>query len=312
MRTKHEITKIAFALIFAATFWPIITSARMNSENYIIEVDSLNEGGGLSTSTNYMLNDAFGEIATGFSTSTNYQEEPFISSYLFRFFSLVAPTTTSLSGKTISPFDQTATGTISGVEVIDDGTAGWSVTITFTHPTHLASTKLLSGSNNTVTFSGTYNGTYGIIDPPGLYIVEITTGGAVGAAQFKWTAPDGTLTTGSSTASSLILGYGISVNFASTTYVVGDKWSVAVDVFPYTGLLITPDTVAVINGDTGVSAGTAETLTGSGVSSDPKALMIGDSNNSTGTYQQNEDLELNVHANSLSGSFMATATLTVI
>lgn len=225
---------------------------------------------------------------------------------------ITSPATTTLTGKTVSISAQTTTGTISGVEVSDNGTAGWTATITSTHFTRLADYKLLAGSNDTVTFSGTYDGTYGILDSPGTYIVEITTGGAVGTAIFKWTAPNGVVTENITTASTVTLSKGISVNFGAATYAVEDKWSAAADVFPYTSLSVTPGTITVVSGNAGVSAGTAETLTGTGITSDAKTLITGEVGNSTGTYQQDEGLELNIHANSLSGSFTATATLTVL
>lgn len=312
IQAKDRVIEIFLTLILILSFLPIIISARMNSENYLIDTDSINIGGSRSTSTNYVLNDAFGEIAAANSTSTNYQGLLFISSYLSRFFSITAPATSSLVGKTVSVSTQTATGTISGVEITDDGTAGWSATMTFTHFTHLDPHKLLAGVNDTVTFNGTYDGTYGIIDPPGIYVVEITSGGAVGIAQFKWTAPDSTVTENVTTTSTLALAKGISVNFGVATYQVGDKWSASVDVFPYTGLTVAPSTITVISGDSGVTAGSNEVLTGTGITSDSKTLMIGDSNDSTGTYRQDEGLELNVHANSLPGSFTATAVLTVL
>ena len=184
--------------------------------------------------------------------------------------------------------------------------------MTFSHFYYLAPYRLLAGSNNTVTFGGTYDGTYGIIDPPGRYIVEITGGGAVGTAVFKWTDPLGSVTESVTTTSTVVLDKGVSVNFGPTTYVAGDKWSVAVDVFPYTGLTVTPSTVTVVSGETGVTAGSSETITGSGATSDSKTLMVGDSNNSSGTYQLDEGLELNIHANSLSGDFTAAAILTVL
>lgn len=223
-----------------------------------------------------------------------------------------SPASASLTGKTVSISAQDTTGTISGVEVIDDGTAGWTATITSTHFTRLAPYKLLAGNNDTVTFSGDYDGLDGVLDPNGTFIVEITTGGAVATAQFKWTDPADNETTGVATASTVVLSNGISVAFAATTYVAGDKWSAGVDVFPYTGLTVTPGTITVVSGDTGVNAGTSGALAGTGATSDAKTIMTGEAGNSAGTYQQDEGLSLDIHANSLSGSFTATATLTVL
>ncbi len=306
----YTIGKIIWALLI---FLPLVISAQqMTSENYIISADSINAAGNRSTSTSYVLTDAAGEVAIGNSTSTNYTEEVFITSYLFRVFSLTSPSSVSLSPKTVSIASQTATGTISNVEVIDDGTAGWSLTMTSTHLTSSSTVKDLSGSNSTVDFTGTYDGLDGVLDPNGTFIVEITTGGSVGTAVFKWDDPAGNQTTTVTTASSVTLSNGISATFAAATYVIGDKWSAGVDTFPYTGLTITPGSVTVVSGDGGVTAGSAALLTGSGVTSDAKTLMIGDANDSSGTYRQNEDVELVIHANSLPETFRGDATLTII
>lgn len=224
---------------------------------------------------------------------------------------ITSPSTNSLTSKTVSISTQSTTGTISGVEVIDDGSAGWTAIITSAHFTHLASHKVLSGSNDTVTFSGTYDGLDGVLDPNGTFIVEITTGGAVGAAIFKWTDPMGNETTGITTESSVTLSNGITVAFDTATYAVGNKWSVTVDVFPYTGLTVIPSSITVVSGDTGVTAGSAGALAGTGATSDAKTIMTGDVGDSNGTYQQDQSLSLDIHANSLFGSFTATATLTV-
>ena len=226
--------------------------------------------------------------------------------------SITSPGSTSLTGETVSTSSQTTTGTISTVEVIDDGTAGWTATMTSQHFITKATTRKLAGDNSTVDFTGTYDGLDGVLNPNGAFEVEITTGGAVGVAIFKWTDPAGNETAGVTAGSSVVLSNGISVTFAAATYVVGDKWSAAVDVFPYTGLTVTPGTITVVSGNTGVTAGTAGALTGSSVTSDAKTVMTGNASDSTGTYQQDESLELTIHGNSLSGSFTATATLSVI
>ncbi|MCL0073729.1 hypothetical protein M1O50_02410 [Dehalococcoidia bacterium] len=208
-----------------------------------------------------------------------------------------------------------------GVNVRDErGTgAGWSTTITSTHFTHRAPYKLLAGANDTVTFSGTYDGLLGVSDPPATFVVEIELGGAVGTATFKWwTVVNGLAepaTSGVLTASTVALGNGISVNFAAATYAVGDKWSAAVDVFPYTGLTVTPSIIHVESGViTGVAVGAGGTFAGAAAAatSDALSLMIAEVNRGLGSYWQDEHLTLVVHPNSLSGVFTATATLTVL
>ena len=234
---------------------------------------------------------------------------------------ITSPSSATLTGKTVSTVAQTSTGVIGdsnhtnavGVKVADDrpGSPGWTATIQVTHFTTWATTKLLSGSNNTVDFTGTYDGLDGVLDPNGTFKVEITTGGAVGVAVFKWWDPAGNLTSTVTTAASVSLSNGITVTFAAATYVVGDSWSAGVDVFPYTGLTVTPSDIYAESGVlTGVSKGSSEALTGTGATSNAKTLMTATAGNGTGIYWQDEDLSLSIHANSLFGDFTATATLT--
>lgn len=47
----------------------------MSSTNYVMERDSINFGGGLSTSTSYNSESTLGEVGTGLATSTSYSAE---------------------------------------------------------------------------------------------------------------------------------------------------------------------------------------------------------------------------------------------
>ena len=88
---------------------------------------------------------------------------------------ITAPASATLTGKTVSIAAQTSTGVIGdsdhvnlvGVKVSDDGTAGWSAVMTSTHFTTRAAFKKLAGANNTVDFTGTYDGLDGVLDPNG-------------------------------------------------------------------------------------------------------------------------------------------------
>lgn len=64
------ISRILLAVLLVGPL--IMSAAVMQSGSYIIQSDSLNFAGGLSTSTNYVVSDTLGEIGTGFSTSTSY------------------------------------------------------------------------------------------------------------------------------------------------------------------------------------------------------------------------------------------------
>ncbi|MBU2109457.1 hypothetical protein KKB71_00665 [Patescibacteria group bacterium] len=223
--------------------------------------------------------------------------------------------TASFTGKTVSISSQTSPATIANVSVTDarGSGAGWSATMTSTHFTSTSTVKDLAGSNSTVDFTGTYDGLDGVLDPNGTFEVEIVeTGGAVGTAVYQFTDPAGNVNATSTTASSVTLSNGISATFAAATYVIGDKWSAGVDVFPYTGLEVVPGTITAASGSlTGVTAGSTENLAGSGSTSNAKTLMTAATNKGFGDYDQAPALTLTIHANSLAGSFTATATVTV-
>jgi len=61
---------IIFIAVFLCPF--AVYSAVMQSNSYKLQSDSINFGGGLSSSTNYTQESTLGEIATGNSTSTSY------------------------------------------------------------------------------------------------------------------------------------------------------------------------------------------------------------------------------------------------
>lgn len=228
--------------------------------------------------------------------------------------SLTSSASATLSGATVSTSAATSTGSIANVSVTDTrgSGAGWSATMTSQHFTATSSVTLLSGSNSTVTFTGRYDGLDGVLDPNGTFIVEITTGGAAGVAVFKWTDPAGNETTSVTTGANIALSNGITAQFDTATYVIGDKWSIGVDVFPYTGFQVTPGTITAASGSTtGVTAGSAEFLAGSGATSDAKTLMTATINNGMGDYDQAPSLSLGVHENSLIGTFTADAVITV-
>jgi hypothetical protein len=103
-----------------------------------------------------------------------------------------------------------------------------------------AGTFLMPSSGLTLTFAPLSavvrtGGTTGpVVTPSGAaptgdndFIIEITTGGALGAGVFKWSKDGGlTYTTGVSLAASVVLtGTGVTAGFAAGTYVLGEKYS---------------------------------------------------------------------------------------
>jgi hypothetical protein len=76
-------TTMGFTIAGASPYWAMtgasfapaasaVSSGVMSSSHYTILSDSLNFGGGYSTSTNYIQESTGGEVATGISSSTNY------------------------------------------------------------------------------------------------------------------------------------------------------------------------------------------------------------------------------------------------
>jgi len=223
-----------------------------------------------------------------------------------------APASAAFPTSTVSTLSQISTTTISYIEVNNDLTAAWNATIKSTHFTVIGPVYTLIGSNNTVGTSGKYDGTYLVTDPVKRYGVKIIDGGAVGTATYQWRVDDGTWSATATTSAEVALEKGINVTFGAATYVVGDEWAFGVDVFPYTSLYVTPGPITVVSGGTGVTAGTAEYLTGTAVTSDDKTIMSGAAGTSTGIYRQDEDLELTIHPNCLFGNYSATLTFTVL
>lgn len=236
-------------------------------------------------------------------------------------------TNVSFESRGISAIEQTTTASIgdtdntntAGIEVQDlRGTGlGWAATMTTTNLVTQGAVKTLAGSNNTVGFTGTYTGVDAIYNSYGLYTIEITTGGVVGSAIFKWTDPAGNVTIGTTTSSSAALNNGLSVVFDIATYVVGDKWSIAVDALRYNydtskGLTVTPSSINVVSGSgTGVTAGEGGLMQGTSATSDPMTIMTAAGDQGMGDYFIDLGLSQTIHPNAYAGSYSAIVTLTV-
>lgn len=229
--------------------------------------------------------------------------------------SITSPSSAVFATSTVLTTGQTSTTTISYVEVQDTGTAGWDATIQLTHFTLIGSVYVVAGVNDTLTTEGTYDGTYGVTNPAARYEIKITKSGAVGTSEWKWrysTTSASAWSATSLTGVALAVEKGIEITFSTADYAVDDEWHFSVDVFPYAELYITPGNITVVSGDTGVTKGAAGYLAGAGATSDAMTIMTGEPENSAGTFQQDQDLDLTVHANSLKGEFKTTAIFTVL
>jgi hypothetical protein len=104
-------------LVFAGSYL-FVDSYVARSTNYIMQVDSVNFAGNLSTSTNYSLSDTLGEMGTGLGTSTSFNlnagyQAMQVNTYL----------------NITSPTDATMTPAVDGVHGgVADGSAAWTVT----------------------------------------------------------------------------------------------------------------------------------------------------------------------------------------
>ena len=120
-----------------------VSSAQvMQSSNYSIESDSINFGGGLSSSNNYSLESTFGEVATGDSASTNFTLRAGYQQMDDAFISMSAPEAVVMSPSIPGVTGGVANGSTT-VTVTTDSAAGYSLTISAeTNP------AMTSGSNS--------------------------------------------------------------------------------------------------------------------------------------------------------------------
>lgn len=85
-----------------------------------------------------------------------------------------------------------------------------------------AARKVTALASPLISSSGTYIGAQGR-----WYLIEITTGGAVGTARFRWSITNGSTWAGSNiltAATPVALNDGVSVTFPAGTYVVGERY----------------------------------------------------------------------------------------
>ncbi len=137
------------AIISSALVWFLATPVLayvMQSTNYRIQFDSVNNGGSLGTSTNYRIQDTVGEIASGESTSTDYNlhagyqqmENASEPSYI----SLTSPTGTVLAPAISGLSGGTATGTATFL-LSTNNASGYSLKVVADN-----SPALISGGNS--------------------------------------------------------------------------------------------------------------------------------------------------------------------
>ncbi len=107
----------------------LVSSAQvMQSSSYRIQSDSLNFGGGLSTSTSYTLESTAGEVATGDRTGVNFNLRGGYQQMVTTFISMSSPDAVTMSPSIPGVTGGTANGSTT-VTVTTDSPSGYVLTI---------------------------------------------------------------------------------------------------------------------------------------------------------------------------------------
>jgi len=117
------------ALIFALVVnLPAVYGEVRSSNNFILEQDSINFGGGLSTSANFRQESTFGDVATGRGTSTNFILEAGYQQLREVTISMTVPETLELLPALPGLTGGTATGSLD-VNVKTDSFVGYELSL---------------------------------------------------------------------------------------------------------------------------------------------------------------------------------------
>jgi archaellin len=110
-------------MLFASSVFAYVAS----SSNYILQFDSINMGGELSTTSNYTMQDTIGEIATGNSTGTAYVMHAGYQNLNEQY--LAVSLTSSVSFPDLSTTTNTTMSASQVITVNTDNPAGYSMYI---------------------------------------------------------------------------------------------------------------------------------------------------------------------------------------
>lgn len=236
--------------------------------------------------------------------------------------SITGPANVSLGSAVVGATSQSITGSISPVNVFDQrGTGvGWSSSLTIQNLTFTKSPSAFAGNTSpliNLNASSRYDGGCGVSTSPITYTISISSGGSVGTA--KYSVSGGCSDSNQSNVTTSLSGNavgsrGVTVNFPAGQYVTGNRWSIPVDVYPFSGILLTPQTptAAIAGSDlNGLTSGTSANLSGGGTQSASKLLLTAAINNGMGSYNQDVNIQLTVHSLSLSGTYSGIITLSV-
>lgn len=127
----HLITSLVLAALFTVgglNMLQLGLAQVATSSNFQLQSDSLNFGGGLSTSTNYTQESTFGEVATGVGTSSTYQLKAGYQQMQEIYLSMTDATDVTLAPTLAGLTGGTSNGSTT-VTVTTDNPAGYSLTI---------------------------------------------------------------------------------------------------------------------------------------------------------------------------------------
>ncbi len=105
-----------------------VSAETMQSSNYRIQSDSVNFGGGFSTSTNYALESTAGEIATGDLSGTNYNLKAGYQQMVTTYIAMTAASSVTMTPSIPGISGGIANGSTT-VTVTTDSASGYQVTI---------------------------------------------------------------------------------------------------------------------------------------------------------------------------------------
>ncbi|TAL48896.1 hypothetical protein EPN83_02975 [Patescibacteria group bacterium] len=115
-------------LVLGGAVLQSLSAAVMSSSNYKIQSDSINLGGGLSTSTSYTQESTFGEVATGESSSASYKIKAGYQQMQEVYLAITAAADVTLSPSLNGLTAGTSTGS-TAVTVTTDSPAGYELYI---------------------------------------------------------------------------------------------------------------------------------------------------------------------------------------
>jgi hypothetical protein len=126
---------VSITLLVALILTPVVMTMfavgyaqSMQSNNYKIQSDSINFGGGLSSSTNYTLESSAGEVGTGELGSTNYKVSAGYQQMVNAFISISSPSNVTMTPSIPGIAGGVANGSTT-VTVTTDSAAGYQLSI---------------------------------------------------------------------------------------------------------------------------------------------------------------------------------------